>query len=427
MRASAFCMTLQTSFPASAPMEAKMKADHNRTFRITTFALLYFVQGAGLAYFRNFQKPYLSSLQIDPDIIGLISSLLLLPFILKIFIGILSDRVNLIGLGHRKPYIILGLLLAAISFAGAGFVLPDQNLTLFSILILLGSFSVTLFDSTTDGLAIDTTPSDDYGKVQGIMVGGRAAGIILLSLLFGLLVQRFNYRVVFIIIGAMMLLPLILVLRIKEPPQREEAHRFDWSAFGVFTKPQMLLFAAYAVIYSIASFGIDGLITFFLSDHFGAAETVIGQYGSLRGIGAVFGSILGGLIIDRLGRRTSSNAAVLLISVGGILIGIASSSGMLLIMGLLWGLFWAFQETIFFALAMDLTDARIAATMFAIMMAISNLGTAVGEGLATALVDNVGFAGVFIGLSVINLACLPILGRLFRRLGRDHTPVAGTP
>jgi len=395
-----------------------MQPEQKRTMRLITFASLYFVQGAGLAYFRNFQKPYLNNLQVDPDVIGLISGLLLLPFILKIFIGILSDRVNLAGHGHRKPYIILGLLLAGLSFAGAGFVLPDRNLFLFSVLIILGSFSVTLFDSTTDGLAIDTTPKEDHGKVQGIMVGGRAAGIILLSLLFGLLVERFSYRVVFIIIGIMMLLPLVFVLRIREPAQREGVRCFEWGAFKALTRPQFLLFAAYAVVYSVASFGIDGLITFFLSDRFNAAETIIGQYGSLRGIGAVVGSILGGFIIDRLGRRSSSRAAILLISAGGVLIGLASSANALLVMGLIWGLFWAFQETIFFALAMDLTDSRIAATMFAIMMAISNLGTAVGEGVATAMVDNIGFSAVFVGLSGINLFCLPILGRLFQRQAR---------
>jgi len=67
----------------------------------------------------------------------------------------LSDKVNLLGMGHRKPYMMLGLLLAALAFGGATLALPDANFTLFAVLIMLGSFSVTLFDSTTDGLAAD--------------------------------------------------------------------------------------------------------------------------------------------------------------------------------------------------------------------------------------------------------------------------------
>ena len=67
------------------------------------FGLTYFVQGSALAYFRNFQKPYLDSLGVDADVIGLLTSILLLLFILKIFIGMLSDRVNLFRLVIVNP------------------------------------------------------------------------------------------------------------------------------------------------------------------------------------------------------------------------------------------------------------------------------------------------------------------------------------
>lgn len=133
-------------------------ARNSRRFRLTLFGMLYFVQGTAVAYFRNSQKPYLRGLGVDADIIGLLTTILLLPFVFKIFIGLPSDRVNLAGWGHRRPYIVAGLLLAAIAFFAAGFAKPDHNLVLFSVMIVLGSFAVTLFDSTADGLAIDITP-----------------------------------------------------------------------------------------------------------------------------------------------------------------------------------------------------------------------------------------------------------------------------
>ncbi|MBN1994772.1 MAG: MFS transporter [Anaerolineae bacterium] len=386
----------------------------SRSFRLSMFGLLYFVQGAALAYFRNFQKPYLNSLGIDPDVIGLLTSILLLPFILKIFIGMASDRVNLFGRGHRRPYIILGLLLATVAFGGAGLMLPDVNLTLFAVFIVAGSFSVTLFDSTTDGLAIDITPRREQGTVQGVMVGGRAIGFILLSLVFGVLVQAQGYRVIFLIIAAGMMLPLLWVFQVHEPRQRAVAQTFQWSAFKTLLKPYFLLFGAYAIVYSIASFGVDGLVTFFMSSRFNAPETVIGQYGAWRGLGAVMGAVGGGLLIDRLGRRTSAYSAAVIISLGAVLIGASTNLNFLLVMGLVWGLAWGFQETVFVALAMGLTDTRIAASMFAIMMALSNFGTALGEGLATGLTDNVGFAAVFWLLAGVSLVTLPILGGLFK-------------
>jgi len=379
------------------------------------FATLYVVQGIGLAYFRNFQKPYLDSLGIDPNAIGTLTFILQIPFIIKIFIGMVSDRVNLFGMGHRKPYIILGLVLAALAFGTAAFALPDANFILFAILITLGSFSVTLFDSTADGLAIDSTPHDEQGLVQGVMVSGRAAAFILLSLIFGMLVQRTGYRIVFPIIGLGMLLPLIWVLRVQEPTHRDEATRFRWAAFKVMGQPRFLLFAAYAIVYSIGSFGTDGLVTYFMRAQFGATEAAIGQYGALRGIGAVVGAMVGGALIDRVGRRRSAYAAAVLISLAAALIGLATGTSGVLWLGLLWGIVWAFQETLFFALAMDISDARIAASMFAIMMGISNLGSAVADGLATAMSDDLGFTAIFLGLAVINLGSLPVLRWLFKK------------
>ncbi len=190
-----------------------LSSQTTRRFRYSMFAALYVVQGVGLAYFRNFQKPYLDSLGIDADAIGALTLVLQLPFILKIFIGLLSDRVNLLRLGHRKPYIVLGLIIAAVAFSGAAFVLPDANFLLFGVIVSLGSLSVTLFDSTTDGLAIDITPKSEQGRVQGIMVAGRAGAFILLSLVFGTIVEGHGYRPVFLTIGLMMLVPLAWVVR----------------------------------------------------------------------------------------------------------------------------------------------------------------------------------------------------------------------
>ena len=372
---------MQTTTPAYQPALSRLS-------RLVMFGLLYFVQGAAIAYFRNFQKPYLDSFNISADTIGLLTTILLLPFIFKIFIGMLSDRVNLFNAGHRKPYMIAGLLLATSAFSGAAFVLPDVSFLFFSTLIVTGSFSVALFDSTTDGLAIDITPHEEQGTVQGVMVGGRAVGFIILSLIF--------------------------VLRVKEPPFRPDHATFRWSAFGSLGRSRFLLFALYAVTYSIVSFGIDGLVTFFMSARFAAPDTLIGTYGSLRGIGAVIGAVLGGLLLDRIGRRPGAYLALAAVSLGGLLVGMATGIPMLLALGIGWGIAWGFQETIFVALAMNLCDSRIAASMFAIMMAMSNIGTAIGDGGATALSDNWGFSVVFITLALLNVVNIPILWGLFR-------------
>jgi MFS family permease len=316
-------------------------------------------------------------------------------------------------MGHRKPYILLGLVLASVTFALAGLVLPDTDFLLFAGFITLGSFSVTLFDSTADGLAIDITPQSEQGTVQGIMVAGRAVAFILLSLVFGSLVRQFGYRPVFLIIGAAMLIPLGWVIFLRKPSRRDAGQRFRWSAFRELGRGRFLWFSAYAIVYSIGSFGVDGLATYFMSQELGASEALIGRYGALRGLGAVLGALGGGLLLDKVSRKLGAWAAVLAISVGAGLFGLVSGNTTVVILGLVWGVVWALQETVFLALAMDIADARIAASMFAIMMGLSNLGSAVADGGATALSDDLGFRAVFWILAMVNLLTLPILRRLF--------------
>jgi len=393
----------------------KVMAD-TRRFRLALFTSIYIVQGVGLAYFSNFQKPYLSSLGISAAAIGALTFALQIPFILKILVGVVSDRVDLLGKGHRRPYMVLGLLLACVAFSSAALVLPERSYLGFAALILLGALSVTVFDSTADGLAVDLTPRNEQGLVQGVMVAGKALAFVALSLLFGALVPRAGYRAVFPIIGLSMLLPLVWVLRVPEPKRRDPTQRFDKAAFGELRQPRFLLFALYAVVYSIGSFGVDGLVTYSLSARFGGTEQMIGRYGALRGLGAAVGAVLAGALIDVIGRRRSSLGTTLLISVGAALFAVAGSAGAVVRLGFGWGVFWAFQETVFFALAMDIADKRIAASMFAVMMALSNLGAAAADGIATALSGGTrGFAAVFWGLAAINLLTLPVLLRLFRQ------------
>ncbi len=380
----------------------------------TLFGLLYFVQGSALAYFTNFQKPYLDSVGVEAARIGLLTSILLLPFILKILIGMISDRVNLLGFGHRKPYILTGLTLASIAFLSVSSVLPDKNYLLFSSLIVLGSFSVALFDSTTDGLAIETTPEKNYGRVQSIMVGSKSLGFIMLSLVFGYLVQSGTYSIIFIIIGLLMMIPLIFVLFSSEPPKSRSGNEFEWKAFRLLLRPVFLVFAIYTIFYSFVSFGVDGLITYYMSSNLNALEKSIGHYGALRGTGAIAGALFSGFLFGRLGSKRMAFLSILIISTAAVLISISTSVPMVLSFAAFWGFAWATQECVFLSLAMELADVRIAASMFAIMMAISNLGTAIVEGVATTLSAQAGFQKVFLFLALFNFINVGILFFFFR-------------
>jgi len=134
--------------------------------RYSMFALLYFAQGSVLSYFTALNAIYLLSFGLNLGQIGLISGIALTPFVLKIFLGILSDRVNLFHLGHRKPYIMLGLIIQAVCLFIVPFIDPGKNFALYGLIAFLVMTGMAMYDTTTDGLALDTTPEEEAGRQQ---------------------------------------------------------------------------------------------------------------------------------------------------------------------------------------------------------------------------------------------------------------------
>ena len=97
-----------------APPSANLVPDRDRhrlpgTY-LALFCLLYAVQGVVFAYFANFNQEYMRTAGVSKEMVGLVGFLALLPFAFKFLAAPVSDRFSLLGLGHRKPYIVLGLI-----------------------------------------------------------------------------------------------------------------------------------------------------------------------------------------------------------------------------------------------------------------------------------------------------------------------------
>lgn len=362
------------------------------------FALLYFVQGGAISYFSLFQKPYLHRSGVPTESIALISSLLILPFILKVGFGLLSDRMPYGRWGKRKPLMAAGLALACLAFFLCGLFSPAKQLLFYSLAVVLASFCVAFFDAATDGLAIDRVPVEEQGPVQSYMVGGKALGVIVLSLLIGEMVEWRGYSFVFFSMAGVFLIPLLLTLKIKESPQNlGQKEKVDWSTIPIVP---LILFA---VTYSIISFGGDGLITLYLNKVFNVSEKAIGSYGSLRGLGAIGGSLFSGFLLSRYNSKNINIFGLIGIALGISSLGHFINQENFHFFGTLWGFLWGFQEVCFLSLCMKKLTNTSSAFAFSSLMAMGNLGTSIGEGIATRLTLEFTFPQVFLGLGLFVL------------------------
>lgn len=389
----------------------------NKTLRYSLYGLLYFVQGTVLSYFTALNPLYLRGHGLSMSQVGLIGTIGLLPFVIKIFFGMLSDRVNLFGLGHRKPYIIIGLLIQAIALLFAPLINPNTGYVLFALLAFIVMSGAALFDTCTDGLALDSTPKEEAGTVQGIMVGGRALGLVIVSGLLGFIVQRIGWSAVFWAMAILTLIPLPLAFALREQPRPADA-RFEWKAFRAFSAWPVIALALLGALYSFTINGADQIMTPFLNENYGVNELGAGLYVSVWGIGVVVGGITGGKLVDRLGVRQATLVAALLAlaTIGGLALITGAGIAWLLIPA--FGLAYGYYETVYFATSMQRADRRIAASMFSILMAVANIGTGIGLGVTGVLVDAVDYRLTFIILAALNLLALPLIPAIFPRQGR---------
>jgi len=401
-----------------------MQTNKSRNFLFIMFGALYFVQGVIQAYQLNFFKPHLNAVGIEPDRIATLAGLALIPFMLKWIFGIISDRVNLFGKGYRMPYMVVGLILSALAFGSAFFVNPADQFTLMAVVILLGVSAMALFDATADALAVDVAAPEDHGRVQSVMTGGRAAGFIILSLVFGLIAARVGYSAIFLVMGVIILFPLIMVFQVEEPAKRAEREKFEWGAFKLLLRPNYLLYIFFLILAWTTFQGIDGLVTFYMSSELQIGPELIGRYGMLKGVGMVIGALIVGWSLNKFGAKAAALTTVTMVTVGGFIFSRITGINTILIVGILWGVVVAFHWTVYAAYSMGITDKRIAGSMFAILMTVGNIGIGAGEALASRFVDDFGFSGVFSTIALINLALIPLLFFALRGLEKEKAKLA---
>jgi PAT family beta-lactamase induction signal transducer AmpG len=384
----------------------------SRRRRYALFALVYFAEGAILSYFTALNALYLLRFDVSMSQIGVMGTIALIPFVLKVFLGILSDRVSLFGLGHRKPYMVIGILLQAVCLLFVPSINPGTHFWLFALTGFILMSGQALYDTCTDGLALDTTQPGEEGTVQGFMVGGRALGVVLISATIGLIAQNASWAAAFITLAALTLLPLPFVFRVTEAP-RPSARRFNWQAFSAFKRGPIIALGLLGMLYSLVINGSNQIVNPFLETTFAIAISTAGFITAVWGSGVVLGGMTGGRLVDRLGQRRALQTSVFLCSAAILLLAFIPSKIAAWPLVFVFGLAFGFYETVYFSISMHVTDPRIAASMFSILMAVANIGTGIGLALSGSLADAFGFPPVFIVLALVNLLILLLLPRIF--------------
>jgi len=386
----------------------------DRERRFLHFSSVYFAQGVLLSYFLTFNILYLRQQGLQAGEIGLFQAALMVPFVLKILIGLLSDRFSLFGLGHRYPYILLGLSVQLAMILCLPLVALPQALTLFFVVALIAASGMAMYDTCTDGLAVETTPEKERSLIQGVMVGTRAAGILVTLVLGGWVIDAFGWSALFLTMAILTLPAVIFTLRYWQAPPPAERPGFDWSVFRLLLQRNTLLLAAMGVVYALA---LDSVLSY-LSYHRGAGSVsdvaLVSGLVALSMVGRIAGALFSGRISERLGYRRSFQVAIVLSVLACLSLSLNAGTLVLSLSSLMFGFSYGYYTTVYAATAMLLSDPRVAASMFAIFMMFLNLGVAGGQAIGGIVIGYFGFSALVLLMSIVSLLNLLLVRKLAR-------------
>jgi len=275
--------------------------------------------------------------------------------------------------------------------------------------------AMALYDTCTDGLALDTTPKEEEGTIQGFMVGRRALGVVIVFGLIGIIADKISWTVVFWLLGVLPLIPLLIVIRIKEEPRKAE-HAFEWKAFSTFKQKKVIMLGLLGALYSLVIYGANQNVNPFLSETFHLSLTTAGLLSMVWGIGVVIGGLAGGKLTDRIGQKEAVRTAILTSLAAILAFSIINSPNLSWFLVFAFGLAFGYYETIYFAISMRLCEPKIAASMFSLWMAVANIGTAVGFSLSGSWAESIGFRLTFVIFALINLVAFPMLPSIFPKI-----------
>ena len=374
-----------------------------------------------MGYFAALNAIYLLSFDLTMTRIGVLAGIATIPFVLKIFLGILSDKVPLYRFGHRKPYIILGLAVQTFALFIVPWVDPGQNFWSFAGLAFTALLGLALYDTCTDGLALDTTPKHEEGAIQSFMVGGRALGMVLGSALLGTVAEYTHWRWAFWLLGLLGFLPLPMLFRFKEP-ERLSGSSFEWTAFRSMLHGKVLYLGLMGAILASAIYAAEGIVNPFLKTEYDINHMQAGLFGATWGLGVVAGGVIGGYMNDRRRRESTLRLGIISAIITTLSLACIPNVSTAWILVVLFGAAFGYFETVYCAISMDVSDRRIAASMFAVLMAVGNIGVGLGLFVGCRLVDIIDYRWTFCLIAMVNLAAIPLVSRTCRPVPANRQP-----
>jgi PAT family beta-lactamase induction signal transducer AmpG len=263
-------------------------------------------------------------------------------------------------------------------------------------------------DVAGDGLAIEVLPDGERGVANAVMTGAQAAGNVIGGAGLSAVLAGAGFRSAAGILLLLLLAACAPTVLLRERPGERllpwargtpalvAADRTPLALGGsarLLARSVLARSSARALVIWIAVYFLSGCLGILMTvaavrDH-GFRQAEYASLGALALAPSLIGAFAGGRLADRSGRAPVVAGALVFAAVSwagfGLLSSLWSIKGIWIVQTLAAGAASGALLTVLTALFMDLAEPRIAATQFAICMALGNLGSVLGRASAGAL------------------------------------------
>jgi PAT family beta-lactamase induction signal transducer AmpG len=276
------------------------------------------------------------------------------------------------------------------------FIDPSTSLLPFTLLIFLSHVGIGFIDVSADAWAIDVSTEKDRGKINGSMFAGQYSAWAFGAALFPLIGSQYGYHFVYLINALLIFLILLFPFIVKESVKRKVKEKIASLVIKEFKTKTVLLIALFSPLVFMNEGIMSFIIPIYMRDGLGLSDVQIGFIAMILPVFLAVGSLVGGVITDKIGRKSALYLFIVLNVVFVASLIFADTWWKLsLIYGII-GFLMGGHSTVSCALFMDVTNPRIGATQYGIFTGIANVGLN-GAGMITgSLAVSLGFARTFL-------------------------------
>jgi MFS family permease len=393
-----------------------MTVGNYRIYGFHLLFLLYLTQGIPFGFQVTALPVLFRQSGVSLTMIGF-SSLLALPWMLKIVWAPLVDRFWIATFGRRKSWLMPLQIVMLISAYSATHIDIASNPVLFAATIFVMNFCASIQDIAVDGLAIDILKETDLGYGNAIQVVGYKIGMLISGGFLVWLSSYLGWENVFYVISTIIAIPLILLIPYKENAITQTKVKYI-TIHDIFVHIKkavkqhgMIIVFLLIATYKTGETFIDGMFKPFLVDQ-GFSASQIGLWQGMYGMAAsIAGSIIGGMLASHYGIFNGLWLSLLvrLIPLCGewyCTLNVPSRE-LIIIVTIAEHFFGGMLTTAMFAFMMYIVDKVIGATHYTILATIEVLGKSPGMWFSGLLADTFGYSYLF--ASGIFLSIIPIL------------------